>query len=144
MYQRLCVIERRREGERESAGTHLVVDEGREGQEVEQVGEVLPDVGVAVLAQALVVEAVHLGDLARLVVAADERHAVRVPDLEGEEEEERLDRVEAAVDVREGERGSESTSAPSGSDHRRSHMAPSCGTSCFRSMRRICARVRQE
>ena len=99
MYQRLCVIERRREGERESAGTHLVVDEGREGQEVEQVGEVLPDVGVAVLAQALVVEAVHLGDLARLVVAAQDRDAVAVPHLERDEERHRLDRVVAAVDV---------------------------------------------
>ena len=27
---------------------------------------------------------------------------------------------------------------PSGSDHRRSHIGPSCGTSCFLSMARIC------
>lgn len=29
------------------------------------------------------------------------------------------------------------SSSPSGSDHSRSHMPPSCGTSCFRSMARI-------
>lgn len=42
----------------------LVVDEGGEGEVVEEVGKVLPDVCVAVLAQALVVEAVDLSDLA--------------------------------------------------------------------------------
>lgn len=41
----------------------LVVDEGGEGEVVEEVGKILPDIGVAVLAQALVVEAVDLGDL---------------------------------------------------------------------------------
>ena len=38
----------------------LTVDQRRQRQIVEQVGEVLPHVGVAVLAQTLVVEAVHL------------------------------------------------------------------------------------
>ena len=52
----------------------------------------------AVLAQALVVEAVHLRDLPRLVVAADERDAVGVAHFECEEQQECLDRVEPAVD----------------------------------------------
>ena len=42
----------------------LVLDEGGEGQEVEEVGEVFPDVGIAILSQAFVVETVHLSDLA--------------------------------------------------------------------------------
>ena len=42
----------------------LVVDQGGEGKIVEQVGEVLPDVGIAVFTKALVVEAVYLSDLA--------------------------------------------------------------------------------
>jgi len=75
------------------------VDDGAEAHVVEHLAAVAPDARRAVLLHALVVEAVHLGDLTRLVVAADEGHAVRVPHLEGEEEEERLDRVEAAVDV---------------------------------------------
>ena len=49
---------------------NVVVDEGREREVVEQVGEVLPHVRVPVLSQTLVVEAVHLRDLPRLVVAA--------------------------------------------------------------------------
>lgn len=63
----------------------LVVDEGGEGEVVEQVGKVLPDIGVAVLAEAFVVEAVDLGDLARLMVSAEDGDALRVSDLEGDE-----------------------------------------------------------
>ena len=76
-----------------------VVDRRGQRQVVEEVREVLPDVGVAVLAQALVVEAVDLRDLPRLVVAAQDSHAVAVPHLERDEQRRRLDRVVAAVDV---------------------------------------------
>ena len=57
-----------------------------------------PNIDAAVLAQALVVEAVDLGDLPALVVAADQRDAVGVADLEGQEEEEGLDGVVAPID----------------------------------------------
>ena len=59
-------------GEAAVDAEHLFFDEGCQGHEVEEVGEVLPHVDTAVLAQALVVEAVHLRDLPRLVVPADE------------------------------------------------------------------------
>lgn len=42
----------------------MAVDESGEGKEVEQVGEVFPDVLVSVLPDALVVESVNLSDLA--------------------------------------------------------------------------------
>lgn len=75
------------DGGREAAvhAEDLVVDDDGEGEEVEHVGEVVPDVGVAVLAGALGVEAVGLGHASRLVVAADQVHAVRVPELEAYE-----------------------------------------------------------
>jgi hypothetical protein len=85
----------------------LVVDEGGEGQVVEEVGEVLPDVGVAVLAQALVVEAVDLSDLAGLVVATKNGDALRVSNLESDEESDGLDGIVATVDVVAWEKGSE-------------------------------------
>ena len=79
------VIKRVNAGRETSVKTEdLVVDERGKREEVEQVCEVLPDVGVAVFAQALVVEAVHLGDLAGLVVATQDGDAAWVADLEGD------------------------------------------------------------
>lgn len=69
----------------------LVVDERGEGEVVEEVGEVLPHVGVAVLAEALIVESVHLRDLPGLVVAAEDCDALWVSDLESHEEGDGLD-----------------------------------------------------
>lgn len=77
----------------------LVVDESGEGEVVEEVGEVLPHVGVAVLAEALVVEAVYLGDLARLVVPAEDGDALGVTNLEGDQKGHGLDGVVASVNV---------------------------------------------
>lgn len=89
------------DGRREAAvqAEDLVVDQRGKRQVVEQVGEVLPHVRVAVLAQALVIEAIHLRDLARLVVAAQNRDAVGVAHLERHQQRHGLHRVVAAVDV---------------------------------------------
>mmetsp|Transcript_31083 Transcript_31083/g.91139 ORF Transcript_31083/g.91139 Transcript_31083/m.91139 type:complete len:336 (-) Transcript_31083:76-1083(-) len=59
----------------------LVLDQRRERQVVEDLCAVPPDVDRAVLAQALVIKAVHLRDLPRLVVASDQGDAVRIPHL---------------------------------------------------------------
>ena len=60
---------------------HLAIDDGREGEVVEDLGAVPPHGDRAVLAEALVVEAVHLGDLPGLVVPSDQGDPVWVPDL---------------------------------------------------------------
>ena len=78
---------------------YLVVDDDREGEEVEHVGEVVPDVGVAVLAVALGVEAVGLRYASRLVVASDEVHAGRVAEFKADKEGDCLDGEEAAIYV---------------------------------------------
>lgn len=77
----------------------LVVDEGGKGEVVEQVGEVLPDIGISVLAEALVVEAVDLSDLTRLVVAAEDGDALGISDLQGDEQGHCLNRIVSTVDV---------------------------------------------
>ena len=69
----------------------LVVDDSSKGKVVEQVGAVAPHVHRAELAQAFVVKAVYLSDLARLVVASDKSHSFRIPDFKGNEQEEGLD-----------------------------------------------------
>ena len=77
----------------------LILNQRCERHVVKEVGENLPHVGVAVLAQALVVKAVDLRDLPRLVVAAQQEDAVAVPHLERDQQRHRLDRVIATVDV---------------------------------------------
>lgn len=69
----------------------LVVDEGGEGEIVEKIGEVLPHVCISVLAEAFIVEAVHLGDLARFMVATKDGDPLWVSNLQGYEEGHSLD-----------------------------------------------------
>lgn len=80
-------------------GTHLIVNQGGEGQVVEEIGEELPHVRIPVLPQTLVVEPVHLRDLSTLVVASQDRHTVSVANLQRDEEGDRLDTVVSSVDV---------------------------------------------
>lgn len=77
----------------------LVVDQGGQGEVVEKVGEVLPDIGIAVFAQAFVVEPVHLGNLTRLVVAAENGNPLWVSDLESNKESDSLDGKVSSVNV---------------------------------------------
>lgn len=77
----------------------LVVDESGEGEVVEDIGEVFPDVGIAVFSQALVIKPVDLGDLPGLVVPSQNGDALWVSDLESNEQGDSLDRVVASVDV---------------------------------------------
>lgn len=63
---------------------NLVVDYDAEGEEIEHVREVVPDVGVSVLASAFGVEAVGLGDTAGLVVSAYEVDTFGVSEFEAD------------------------------------------------------------
>ena len=76
----------------------LVVDDGRQSQVVEYVCAVAPHVDTAELAQAFVIEAVHLCDLAGLVVAANQSNALWITHLQSNQKQEGLDGVAATVD----------------------------------------------
>ncbi len=77
----------------------LVIDESGEWEVVEEVGEVLPYVCVAVLAQTLVVESVDLGNLTRLMVSSEDGDTLWVADLKCDEESDGLNGVVPTVDV---------------------------------------------
>lgn len=78
---------------------YLVVDESGEGQEVKEISEVFPDIRVTVFPQTLVVKTVHLGDLTRFVVAAEDGDALRITDLQSDEESHGLNGIVATVDI---------------------------------------------
>jgi hypothetical protein len=59
----------------------LVLDESGKGEEVEEVGEVFPDICVAILSEAFVVETIDLGDLAGFVIATEDGDALGVADF---------------------------------------------------------------
>lgn len=64
----------------------LVVNQGGEGEVIEEVGEVFPDIGVAVFSKTFVVEAVDLGDLAGFVVATENGDSLWISDLKSYKE----------------------------------------------------------
>ena len=76
----------------------LLVDDGRDGQAVEAVGEGLPQLDV-VAALALIVEAVDAVDGGALVVPAEDEEVLGVLYLVGEEQAYGLEGLLASVDV---------------------------------------------
>jgi hypothetical protein len=77
----------------------LVLDKSGEREEIEEIGEVLPDVCVSILAETLVVKAVDLSDLTGFVVATKDGYALGVADFEGNEQGDGLDGEIATVNV---------------------------------------------
>lgn len=69
----------------------LVVNQSSERKVIEEVGEVFPDIGVTVFAEAFVVEAVDLGDLTGFVVSSEDGNTLWVADFERDEERYGLD-----------------------------------------------------
>ena len=76
---------------------HPSIHDSAKRKVVEDLTTPSPDVTAPVLPLAFVIEAVHLRDLSRLVVAAYEGHAFGVADFEGEKKEEGFDAVEPAI-----------------------------------------------
>eukprot|EP00216_Chloropicon_sp_CCMP2111_P002954 CAMPEP_0198234436 /NCGR_PEP_ID=MMETSP1446-20131203/457_1 /TAXON_ID=1461542 ORGANISM="Unidentified sp, Strain CCMP2111" /NCGR_SAMPLE_ID=MMETSP1446 /ASSEMBLY_ACC=CAM_ASM_001112 /LENGTH=362 /DNA_ID=CAMNT_0043915217 /DNA_START=63 /DNA_END=1152 /DNA_ORIENTATION=- len=92
------LVQRRDVGRKAAVDSqHDAIHEGREAEVIENLHAVAPHVQGTVLADALVVETVNLGDLPTLVVAADEADAVRVANFQSEEKQKGLHAVESPV-----------------------------------------------
>ena len=77
----------------------VVLDDCGQRKVVEESGEVLPHLGVAIFTQALVVESINLGDLLGLVVAAKNGDTVGEANLHHDKESDSLNRVVTTVNV---------------------------------------------
>lgn len=73
--------------------------DGRHGEVVEGVREVLPDVGIAVFSKALIVKSIYLRNLATLVIAPENGNTVPMTDLEGDEQRDGFQRIISPIDV---------------------------------------------
>mmetsp|Transcript_18688 Transcript_18688/g.56494 ORF Transcript_18688/g.56494 Transcript_18688/m.56494 type:complete len:285 (+) Transcript_18688:1016-1870(+) len=60
----------------------LTLHQGSQGQVVKQISEALPDVGIPVLPQALIIEPIHLRNLPALVIASQDGDSVPIPHLQ--------------------------------------------------------------
>ena len=78
---------------------YLILDHRRQRHEIKKIGKRLPNSRVSVLPHALVVKPVHLRDLSRLVIPTNDRHPIRIPHLERDDQRHRLHRVIPAIDV---------------------------------------------
>ena len=78
---------------------NLVLDKGSKREIVKEIGEVFPDVSIAVFTETFVVEAVDLSNLAGLVVAAEDGDAMGVADFQGDKEGNGFDGEVATVNV---------------------------------------------
>ena len=78
---------------------NLVFNESGEGKVVEEIGEIFPDIGVAVFAQTFVVKSIDLCNLAGFVVSTENSDTLGVTDLKADEERDRFNRVVTTVHV---------------------------------------------
>lgn len=77
----------------------LVLDKSGKREEVEEVGEVFPDICITVLSEAFVVETIDLGDLAGLVIATENGDALGVANFESNEKGDGFDGEVSTINV---------------------------------------------
>ena len=76
-----------------------IVNDSGQRKVVKKLSEVDPDVRVTVLAKALIVEAVHLGDLTDLVVSTENGQSILKTHFQGDKESNSLYGVVSAIDI---------------------------------------------
>lgn len=79
--------------------SYLIINQSCERQIIKEIGEEFPNVRIAILPQALVVETIDLSDLSTFMISTEDRHSISVTDLEGHQERDGLDRVITSIHV---------------------------------------------
>jgi hypothetical protein len=86
-------------GETSVQAEYLVIDQGGEGEVVEQIGEVLPYVRIAIFSETFIVEPIDLCDLTGFVVATEDGDALGISDFQGYEEGDGLNGVVTSINI---------------------------------------------
>lgn len=77
----------------------LSLNNGRQGQVVEELRQHFPDVVIFILSHALIIKAIVLGDASGFVVASEDGESLFVSNLEAEEEADCFEGVVASIHV---------------------------------------------
>jgi len=78
---------------------NLIFDYSCQGQVIEELCELFPNVCVAVFPQAFIIKSIHLCDLSTLMVASKNSESVLEADFQSDKECHSLDRVVTTIDV---------------------------------------------
>jgi len=78
-------------------GKYFSINDCSKTEIVKDVAAVAPDVGIAVLPNTFVIEAVDLCNLPTLMVASDKGDSVWIANLEGDQQKQRFDAMMATV-----------------------------------------------
>jgi len=70
---------------------NVSLNDSGQWQVIEETCEVLPNIGITVLSETLVIETIHLGDLLALMVSSEDSDSTWVPNLEGDQKGDSLD-----------------------------------------------------
>jgi len=86
-------------GETSVQAEDLVIDQGGEGEVVEEIGEVFPYIRIAVFSETFIVEPIDLCDLTGFVVATEDGDALGISDFQGYEEGDGLNGVVTSINI---------------------------------------------
>jgi hypothetical protein len=78
---------------------NLIVYDHTESEEVEEIGEVMPNIRIPVFSRTLCIESIGLRHASRFVIASDEMDAGRVSQLQADQERNSLNAEQASIDI---------------------------------------------
>jgi len=86
-------------GETTVEAEDLIIDEGGERKVIEEIGEVFPNIRVAILPKTFIVESIDLCNLTRFVVATEDGNALGVSDFESNQESDCLYGIITSINI---------------------------------------------
>ena len=78
---------------------NAVLDERSDRKIIEEVGKRLPNIGVSVLSNTLVVKSIHLSDLAAFMISTQNHNTVRPSDFQRNQQSCCFQRIVSTIDI---------------------------------------------